>query len=255
MISISVEARLENEIDDYTDRLFNYLDENDHLETHSILPSIELNSSPPTNQTEKEIKPLLCAFCPYFARNLQEFQIHIAKHTEKNFRCLLCNCMWVFRLTSILILLKRSSFILFPGINTDEIVWHIWNENTQAPSMVFENEKNKRKFRLKYHRFLLFNPGSMSQYIQKIHNPTNNGTTVTTPMKATPTNVESKRYGCPYCSLMTKSTSSIYKHQTRKHASYPKIVHKYSTDDPTTRSLVAILKQKPMSSKRQMLIN
>ena len=43
---------------------------------------------------------------------------------------------------------------------------------------------------------------------------------------------------------MTKSTSSIYKHQSRKHASFPKIVHKYSTDDPTTRSLVAILKQK-----------
>jgi hypothetical protein len=48
---------------------------------------------------------------------------------------------------------------------------------------------------------------------------------------------------------MTKSTSSIYKHQSRKHASFPKIVHKYSTDDPTTRSLVAILKQKSIKSK------
>ena len=60
---------------------------------------------------------------------------------------------------------------------------------------------------------------------------------------------EQKRYGCPYCSLMTKSTSSIYKHQSRKHATFPKIVHKYSTDDPTTRSLVAILKQKALKSK------
>ena len=61
--------------------------------------------------------------------------------------------------------------------------------------------------------------------------------------------LEPKRYGCPYCSLMTKSTSSIYKHQSRKHASFPKVVHKYSTDDPNTRSLVAILKQKSMKSK------
>jgi hypothetical protein len=48
---------------------------------------------------------------------------------------------------------------------------------------------------------------------------------------------------------MTKSTSSIYKHQSRKHALFPKIVHKYSTDDPTTRSLVAILQQKAIKSK------
>jgi len=48
---------------------------------------------------------------------------------------------------------------------------------------------------------------------------------------------------------MTKSTSSIYKHQSRKHALFPKIVHKYSTDDPTTRNLVAILKQKSIKSK------
>jgi hypothetical protein len=48
---------------------------------------------------------------------------------------------------------------------------------------------------------------------------------------------------------MTKSTSSIYKHQSRKHAAFPKIVHKYSTDDPNTRSLIAILQQKSMKSK------
>jgi len=48
---------------------------------------------------------------------------------------------------------------------------------------------------------------------------------------------------------MTKSTSSIYKHQSRKHALFPKIVHKYSTDDPTTRNLVAILKQRSIKSK------
>lgn len=48
---------------------------------------------------------------------------------------------------------------------------------------------------------------------------------------------------------MTKSTSSIYKHQSRKHATFPKIVHKYSTDDPVTRNLVAVLKQKSIKSK------
>jgi hypothetical protein len=54
---------------------------------------------------------------------------------------------------------------------------------------------------------------------------------------------------------MTKSTSSIYKHQSRKHASFPRIVHKYSTDDPTTRSLVAILKQKSIKSRHQSVSN
>ena len=60
---------------------------------------------------------------------------------------------------------------------------------------------------------------------------------------------EPKRYGCPYCSLMTKSTSSIYKHQSRKHGSFPRVVHKYSTDDSNTRNLVAVLKQKSIKSK------
>lgn len=46
-----------------------------------------------TQSSQNETKPFLCAFCPYFAHNIQEFQTHIAKHTEKNFRCLLCNCM------------------------------------------------------------------------------------------------------------------------------------------------------------------
>jgi hypothetical protein len=54
---------------------------------------------------------------------------------------------------------------------------------------------------------------------------------------------------------MTKSTSSIYKHQSRKHASFPKIVHKYSTDDPNTRSLVAILKQKSIKSKLEFFFH
>ncbi|CAF5059972.1 unnamed protein product, partial [Rotaria magnacalcarata] len=96
--------------------------------------------------------------------------------------------------------------------------------------------------------------GSISQYIQKINSTaTTNNHSSTQPSSSSiplidPSNLNSlaepKRYGCPYCSLMTKSTSSIYKHQSRKHATFPKIVHKYSTDDPNTRSLVAILKQK-----------
>ncbi len=94
--------------------------------------------------------------------------------------------------------------------------------------------------------------GSISQYIQKINDTTNNSHTQ--PSSSSPSInpnsfIEPKRYGCPYCSLMTKSTSSIYKHQSRKHALFPKIVHKYSTDDPTTRSLVAILQQKAIKSK------
>ena len=50
---------------------------------------------------------------------------------------------------------------------------------------------------------------------------------------------------------MTKSTSSIYKHQSRKHASSPKVVHKYSIDDPTKRSVVAVLQQKTLKGKRE----
>ncbi|UJR35899.1 hypothetical protein I4U23_028642 [Adineta vaga] len=91
--------------------------------------------------------------------------------------------------------------------------------------------------------------GSISQYIEKITGSTTNNTTIrpsSTSVMNTPTMVEPKRYGCPYCSLMTKSTSSIYKHQSRKHALFPKIVHKYSTDDPNTRNIVAILEQKTM---------
>ncbi len=94
--------------------------------------------------------------------------------------------------------------------------------------------------------------GSISQYIEKINDPTRHNHCLQ-PSSSTPNNynslVEPKRYGCPYCSLMTKSTSSIYKHQSRKHAAFPKIVHKYSTDDPNTRSLIAILQQKSMKSK------
>lgn len=98
--------------------------------------------------------------------------------------------------------------------------------------------------------------GSISQYIQKLNDLTRTPTSIQ-PSSSTPNNfnstIEPKRYGCPYCSLMTKSTSSIYKHQSRKHASFPKLVHKYSTDDPNTRSLVAILKQKPIKSKNQSI--
>jgi hypothetical protein len=96
--------------------------------------------------------------------------------------------------------------------------------------------------------------GSISQYIQKINSTTTTNNSCIHPSSSTPLInrnilIEPKRYGCPYCSLMTKSTSSIYKHQSRKHASFPRIVHKYSTDDPNTRNLVAILKQKSIKSK------
>jgi hypothetical protein len=98
---------------------------------------------------------------------------------------------------------------------------------------------------------LIHSSGSISQYIQKINDTTKNPNNIQS-SSSTPNNsnllLEPKRYGCPYCSLMTKSTSSIYKHQSRKHASFPKVVHKYSTDDPNTRSLVAILKQKSIKS-------
>lgn len=95
--------------------------------------------------------------------------------------------------------------------------------------------------------------GSISQYIQKLNDSTKSHHCIQ-PSTSTPNNnnlnalIEPKRYGCPYCSLMTKSTSSIYKHQSRKHASFPKIVHKYSTDDPNSRCLVAVLKQKTVKS-------
>jgi hypothetical protein len=91
---------LENDFDDYADRIFNYLGEACTRQTTLSLPQIEINqinsssqSIIPTHSSEKEIKPFLCTFCPYFTRNLHEFQTHITKHTEKNFRCLLCNCM------------------------------------------------------------------------------------------------------------------------------------------------------------------
>jgi hypothetical protein len=78
--------------DDYADRIFDYLDETCTKKTASSLNQI--NSSPQTHtSSDKEIKSFLCAFCPYFANSIHEFQTHIAKHTEKNFRCLLCNCM------------------------------------------------------------------------------------------------------------------------------------------------------------------
>ena len=70
--------------DDYADRIFNYLSETCPQQS----PAIEIKHSP-----DNEIKSLLCTFCPYVTQNFTEFQNHIAKHTEKNFRCLLCNCM------------------------------------------------------------------------------------------------------------------------------------------------------------------
>ncbi|CAF3519001.1 unnamed protein product [Rotaria socialis] len=203
----------ENDFDDYADRIFNYLGEAYTKQTTSLSPQIEVHSSSqslaPTQTSDNEIKPFLCAFCPYFANNIQEFQTHIAKHTEKNFRCSLCNCMYKYR---------------------RDCVTHMKRKHANTVT------------------------GSISQYIQKINSTTiTNHHSSTQPSSSSiplidPSNLNSlaepKRYGCPYCSLMTKSTSSIYKHQSRKHATFPKIVHKYSTDDPNTRSLVAILKQK-----------
>ncbi|CAF3588365.1 unnamed protein product [Rotaria sordida] len=207
--------QVENDFDDYADRIFNYLGETYTKRISSSLPEIEINqinsSSPqsiiPTHPSDNDIKPFLCAFCPYFARNIQEFQTHIAKHTEKNFRCLLCNCMYKYR---------------------RDCVTHMKRKHSNNVT------------------------GSISQYIQKINSTTtNNNSTHPSSSSIHSINpnksnsfVEPKRYGCPYCSLMTKSTSSIYKHQSRKHATFPKVVHKYSTDDPNTRSIVAILKQK-----------
>ena len=96
----SSRSLLENDSDDYADRIFNYLGEAYANQVATVLPAKEVQAAtPPTlslptiNPSDKEIKPLLCAFCPYVARNIHEFQIHIAKHTEKNFRCSLCNCM------------------------------------------------------------------------------------------------------------------------------------------------------------------
>jgi hypothetical protein len=110
------------------------------------------------------------------------------------------------------------------------------------------------KLKILIKEFLLFLfKGSISQYIQKINDTTTNNNN-NTQSSSSNSFIEPKRYGCPYCSLMTKSTSSIYKHQSRKHASFPKIVHKYSTDDPTTRSLVAILKQKSIKSKNSFIL-
>ncbi len=92
---------LENDLDDYADRIFNYLGEACTQQSTS-LAQVEINqidSSSPSSiipiqhTSENEMQPFLCNFCPYFAQNLQEFQTHIAKHTEKNFRCLLCSCM------------------------------------------------------------------------------------------------------------------------------------------------------------------
>jgi hypothetical protein len=77
-------------LDDYADRIFDYLGEAYSTQSTSSFPQLETNQ---INSSDKEIKPFLCAFCPYFARNIHDFQTHIAKHTEKNFRCLLCNCM------------------------------------------------------------------------------------------------------------------------------------------------------------------
>ncbi|CAF0753436.1 unnamed protein product [Rotaria sp. Silwood1] len=204
---------VENDFDDYADRIFSYLGEAYTKQISSSLPENEINqinsssqSITPTHTSDNDIKPFLCAFCPYFAHNIQEFQTHIAKHTEKNFRCLLCNCMYKYR---------------------RDCVTHMKRKHSNTVN------------------------GSISQYIQKINSTTinNNSTQPSSSIPSINPNksnsfVEPKRYGCPYCSLMTKSTSSIYKHQSRKHATFPKIVHKYSSDDPNTRSLVAILKQK-----------
>ncbi|CAF2644676.1 unnamed protein product [Rotaria sp. Silwood2] len=209
----------ENDFDDYADRIFNYLGEAYSKRISSSLPDIEINeinsssqSIIPTHSSDSDIKPFLCAFCPYFARNIQEFQTHIAKHTEKNFRCLLCNCMYKYR---------------------RDCVTHMKRKHSNNVT------------------------GSISQYIQKLNSTTidNNSTQPLSSIPSINANksnsfVEPKRYGCPYCSLMTKSTSSIYKHQSRKHVTFPKVVHKYSTDDPNTRSLVAILKQKSIKNEQ-----
>lgn len=92
-VAINDFFRLENDSEDYADRIFDYLDETCTQQS----PSIEINqmkhSSPSIHPSDNEIPPLLCTFCPYLTRNFSEFQTHIAKHTEKNFRCLLCNCM------------------------------------------------------------------------------------------------------------------------------------------------------------------
>ncbi|CAF0906913.1 unnamed protein product [Adineta steineri] len=204
----------ENDLDDYADQIFNYLNETSTktTTTTSSLHQVEnnqINSSSqlfiPTHSSNNEIKSFLCSFCPYFTHNIQEFQIHIAKHTEKNFRCLLCPCMYKYRRDCVTHMKRKHS-----------------NDVT----------------------------GSISQHIEKINN--NNSIQPSTSTFSINPNLcsEQKRYGCPYCPLMAKSTSSIYRHQSRMHTSFPKIVHKYSTDDPNTRNLVAILKQKSIKNEQ-----
>lgn len=139
---------------------------------------------------------------------------------------------------------EDSSFTYFRYKYRRDCVTHMKRKHSNTINGIFK-EKHEETEDVPDH-VSSFSSGSMSQYIQKIHSSTTPPPTLVQPI---PSTVETKRYGCPYCSLMTKSTSSIYKHQTRKHASYPRIVHKYSSDDPTTRSIIAILKQKPLSSR------
>ncbi|CAF1596277.1 unnamed protein product, partial [Adineta ricciae] len=194
-----------HDVDDFADRIFDYLDETCTKTALHPVENNQINSSPSTTlyqstslvqkASDQEItKSFVCAFCPYSTPNILEFQTHVAKHTEKNFRCLLCNCMYKYR---------------------RDCVTHMKRKHSSTVT------------------------GSISQYIQKMSNPTSINNTVTNPPSTEP-----KRYGCPYCSLMTRSTSSIYKHQSRKHALLPKVVHKYSTEDSNSRNLIAILEQK-----------
>lgn len=141
-------------------------------------------------------------------------------------------------------------FVWTIGTNTDVIVSHIWNVNIRILSLV--TIELLFLFCCSF-TFEWIRIGSISQYIQKLNDSTRIQHCIQPSTSIQNNNnsnalVEPKRYGCPYCSLMTKSTSSIYKHQSRKHASFPKIVHKYSTDDPNTRCLVAVLKQKTIKS-------
>lgn len=178
--------------------------------------------------------------------------VHISREISQNFKHILqniprrisavyyviaCNYFyWNLLLLSILFIFKRYKY-------RRDCVTHMKRKHSNTVTgREISDCSNQSKLWL----------GSISQYIQKLNDLTRTNNTIQ-PSSSTPNNlnssIELKRYGCPYCSLMTKSTSSIYKHQSRKHASFPKLVHKYSTDDPNTRSLVAILKQKSIKSK------
>ncbi|CAF0742183.1 unnamed protein product, partial [Didymodactylos carnosus] len=218
-----------DEFDDYADKIFNYLgDAYNSYNSPNSLSVIDQASVTEKNDDEidsvyerreegeddtcelseqnADSKPLLC----------------LSALAEKNFRCSLCSCMYKYRRDCVTHMKRKHSHDTICGSISQYI------QRINAPQILTTATKDKTNQQLEHQELYSTIQHSTNDRIQEL------------------TRSDEKQFSCPYCTLISKSTSSVYKHQARKHPSFPRIVHKYSCEDPMKRILIAVLKQKTL---------